>query len=135
MEANKEEIMCNRSNYKGKVYKKLLIAIVIIIGLSGVPAWTIWQKRRELLKIYKRLEQLNLRANYGEEYIEKNRGKVLVEIPEVYELANIAMVNFRKFVRFREFTEELLKPYRNREQAQTIPDLYPAILDWAEKYK
>ena len=41
------------------------------------------------------------------------------------------MVYFRKFVRFKEFSDALLELYRNRTQGQSIPDLYPAILDWA----
>ena len=44
------------------------------------------------------------------------------------------MVEDRKFVRFKEFAEELLRLYRDGEQRQKIPDLYPAILDWAEKH-
>jgi hypothetical protein len=43
------------------------------------------------------------------------------------------MVQGRKFGRFREFTEELLRIYRERAPGQTIPALYPAILAWAEK--
>jgi hypothetical protein len=42
------------------------------------------------------------------------------------------MVYSRKFVRFEEFADALLELYRNRAQSQSIPDLYPAILDWAE---
>lgn len=43
------------------------------------------------------------------------------------------MVHWRKFVRFDEFTQELRRLYRRRSEGQTIPDLYPAILDWAER--
>ncbi|HUT47112.1 MAG TPA: DUF4932 domain-containing protein [Sedimentisphaerales bacterium] len=43
------------------------------------------------------------------------------------------MVYSRKFVRFKEFAEALLKLYRNRAPGQSIPVLYPAILDWAEE--
>lgn len=43
------------------------------------------------------------------------------------------MVHGRQFVKFREFTEELLKIYRNRRPGQSIPILYPTILAWAEK--
>ncbi len=45
------------------------------------------------------------------------------------------MVNGRKFVRFKEFADKLLELYRNRVQGQSIPDLYPGILDWAEDYE
>jgi hypothetical protein len=41
------------------------------------------------------------------------------------------MIYGRKFIRFREFTEELLKLYRTT-QSQSIPSLYPAILSWAQ---
>jgi Domain of unknown function (DUF4932) len=42
------------------------------------------------------------------------------------------MVHHRKFVRFEAFAQELLRLYRNRADHQSIPDLYPAILAWAE---
>ena len=45
------------------------------------------------------------------------------------------MVHHRKFVRFKEFADQLLELYRNRAQGQSIPDLYPAILAWAEDYE
>jgi hypothetical protein len=45
------------------------------------------------------------------------------------------MVNSRKFVLFEQFDEKLLALYLARQERQTIPDLYQAILDWAEKYK
>jgi hypothetical protein len=45
------------------------------------------------------------------------------------------MIRNRKFVRFKEFAEQLLKLYRQRESSESIPDLYPAILDWAEDYE
>ncbi len=43
------------------------------------------------------------------------------------------MVGSRQFIRFREFTEELLRLYRDRTAGQSIPDLYPAVLSWAQK--
>jgi len=42
------------------------------------------------------------------------------------------MIKHRKFPRFTEFTQELLRLYRNRTEGQSIPDLYPAILDWIQ---
>jgi hypothetical protein len=42
------------------------------------------------------------------------------------------MVDSRKFVRFREFSEKLLELYEEREETQTLVGLYPRILDWAE---
>jgi hypothetical protein len=44
--------------------------------------------------------------------------------------ATSTMVRWRRFVRFKEFAQELR---RHRAEGQTIPDLYPAILDWAER--
>ena len=41
------------------------------------------------------------------------------------------MIEGRGFIRFGEFTGELLRLYRGRNPGQSIPDLYPAILDWA----
>lgn len=45
------------------------------------------------------------------------------------------MVNFRKFVLFEQFDKKLLEIYLTRKEGQTIPELYPAILDWAQTYK
>jgi hypothetical protein len=42
------------------------------------------------------------------------------------------MVHHRKFVRFKEFAERLLQLYLDREPGQSVPDLYPAIIEWAE---
>lgn len=80
--------MLNRRNYKGKVAKKLLISFLIVVGLSGILIWVIWWQRWALMEYIKRRY---CRANYSAEYIEKNRGKALVEIPEIFELANIAI--------------------------------------------
>ncbi len=41
------------------------------------------------------------------------------------------MVDSRRFVRFREFSEQLLRLYARRMPSQSIPDLYPDILSWA----
>jgi len=38
----------------------------------------------------------------------------------------------RKFVLFEQFSDKLLELYLNREEGETIPDLYPDILEWAE---
>ena len=43
------------------------------------------------------------------------------------------MVKSRKFVLFKQFDEKLLELYLNRKKGETIPDLYPKILEWAEK--
>lgn len=43
------------------------------------------------------------------------------------------MVKGRKFNRFGEFSEELLRLYRLQTPRQTLTDLYPAILAWAER--
>jgi hypothetical protein len=43
------------------------------------------------------------------------------------------MVHHRKFVRFKEFAAELLRLYRSGPERRSIPDLYPAILDWGER--
>ncbi len=43
------------------------------------------------------------------------------------------MVNRRGFAKFREFDQELLRLYQQRKPSETVADLYPAILAWAEK--
>lgn len=42
------------------------------------------------------------------------------------------MVNSRKCVLFEEFDKKLLELYPARKEGQMIPELYPAIPDWAE---
>jgi hypothetical protein len=42
------------------------------------------------------------------------------------------MINSRKFIRFREFSEKLLELYEQRGETQTLVGLYPKILDWAD---
>ena len=67
---------------------------------------------------------------YAYDNYEKQDAEVIVKRSAVD-----TMVHHRKFVRFKEFAHELLKLYRNRAKGQSIPDLYPAILDWAEDYE
>ncbi|MFC5409363.1 DUF4932 domain-containing protein [Larkinella bovis] len=45
------------------------------------------------------------------------------------------MVNQRGFRHFREFNEELLRLYQNRQPGQTVADLYPAIIAWSGQQK
>jgi hypothetical protein len=42
------------------------------------------------------------------------------------------MINSRQFIRFRQFSDKLLELYKRRGQNETIIDLYPKILDWAD---
>lgn len=42
------------------------------------------------------------------------------------------MVNNRKFIKFNEFNEELIRLYKNKEIYNSVEDLYPPILDWAK---
>jgi hypothetical protein len=67
---------------------------------------------------------------YAYDNYEKQDAEVIVKKSTVD-----TMVYSRKFVRFKEFAEVLLELYRNRTQGQSIPDLYPAILAWAEDYE
>lgn len=53
-------------------------------------------------------------------------------LQEVNDRVVNTMVNSRKFVRFREFNEKLLQLYQEQGEVQTIIELYPKILDWAE---
>lgn len=67
---------------------------------------------------------------YAHDNYEKQDAEVIVKKSTVE-----TMVHHRKFVRFKEFADRLLELYRNRAQDQSIPDLYPAILAWAEDYE
>ena len=40
------------------------------------------------------------------------------------------MVNDRGFVKYPEFNRELLRLYQEREEGQTVTNLYPAVLEW-----
>ncbi len=52
---------------------------------------------------------------------------------EIRRITIDTMVKRRKFIRFEEFSDKLLYLYRNRDEGQKIPDLYPSILAWAEE--
>jgi hypothetical protein len=43
------------------------------------------------------------------------------------------MINYRKFVRFKEFNEKLLDLYKKKKSADKAEDLIPAITDWMKK--
>ena len=40
------------------------------------------------------------------------------------------MIDIRGFTKFRAFNQELLRLYQEREEGQTVTDLYPAVLEW-----
>lgn len=42
------------------------------------------------------------------------------------------MVDYRKFIRFREFNRELMRLYKENKDKK-LPELYPMILDWCRK--
>ncbi|MHC4540968.1 MAG: DUF4932 domain-containing protein [Planctomycetota bacterium] len=52
---------------------------------------------------------------------------------EIRRITIDTMVKRRKFIRFEEFSDKLLHLYRNRDERQRIPDLYPSILASAEE--
>ncbi|MBN1360081.1 MAG: hypothetical protein JW993_05795 [Sedimentisphaerales bacterium] len=74
-------------------------------------------------------------ADYSADYVEQNQGRVLAEIPETFEQIHTRvvsqMVDSRRFVRFHEFSEQLLRLYLKRAPGESIPDLYPHIRTWA----
>ncbi|MFQ6083019.1 MAG: DUF4932 domain-containing protein [Candidatus Aminicenantia bacterium] len=74
------KVVYNDGNHKEKTQRKLLIPL-LIIGLSLIL------NQAHLGQYY----YPGKKAHYTQEYIEENKGKVIVEIPEVYELANIAI--------------------------------------------
>ena len=64
-------------------------------------------------------------------YIE---GRVSAEdFIEVVRRTTTQMENSRAFQRFGMFAQELLRLYRNRPAASRVSELYPAILEWAER--
>jgi hypothetical protein len=78
----------------------------------------------------------------------KNSQKLPIQMKNLYKTYNLhlhhriindrtarQMVNSRKFVLFEEFDKILLELCPARKEGQTIPELYPAIPDWAEKYQ
>lgn len=42
------------------------------------------------------------------------------------------MINWRKFIRFKEFNDKLRELYAAKKSGQTVADLYPQILTWAK---
>ena len=41
-----------------------------------------------------------------------------------------SMVRGRKFIKFNEFNQFLVSIYRNKNEGETVADLYPQIIDW-----
>ncbi|WP_229253886.1 DUF4932 domain-containing protein [Dyadobacter sp. NIV53] len=75
-----------------------------------------------------------------EEYM--NYGLVTLYYSEIFDEKTFAILNMRVeknmaglrgFQKFREFNQELLSLYKNRQPGQTVADLYPPIIDWASK--
>jgi hypothetical protein len=53
-------------------------------------------------------------------------GKDLKEIEKV----TVDIMNYRGFIHFQEFYDQLLALYKNRDDGKTVADLYPDILKW-----
>ena len=86
--------------------KKFICHIVtIIFGMCSVLICTCWSQYS-----YPRIK-----AHYSKEYIDKNKGRVIVEIPEVFELANIAIA---------------IKKIAIKETNQKIKEIEIAIDSW-----
>ncbi len=45
------------------------------------------------------------------------------------------MVEWRGFIKFKEFNRQLLELYRKRPAGQKVYELYPAILEWSGQFK
>ncbi|MEE9371227.1 MAG: hypothetical protein V3W45_07145 [Sedimentisphaerales bacterium] len=73
--------MCNDCKYKDKISKKPVI-LVLVIGSIVILGSTLCCQRQQLLML---LAPGYFSANYTKEYIRENKGKVIVEIPEVYD--------------------------------------------------
>ncbi len=107
--------MLSDDYYRGKVLKRILISAAVFAGLSGILIFLMYECRWDF--VYSLIG-----ANYSAEYIEENRGKALVEIPEMFELANIAIA----------ISEEGLKhPYRVRKRGA----YYEKVLEYFKPFK
>lgn len=83
-------------------------------------------------------------ARFDKKYRDARRGKTSVEIPEVYELVNVAIAMtptglgdrnlvYQDSEYYKAFDKFLVGLYRNRKPGQTLADLYPQIIEWFEK--
>jgi len=79
--------MCNNYKYKDKMSRKLII-IVFVIGFVIILSGTLCCQSQQMFML---LASGYFRANYTREYIRENKDKVIVEIPEIFELANVAI--------------------------------------------
>ena len=57
------------------------LIVALIFGIHSILVCTCWSQ----------YSNSKIKANYSKEYIDKNKGRVIVEIPEIFELANIAI--------------------------------------------
>lgn len=103
--------MLNDFSYKRKVIISFLIiglTTVLIVGCQSIRDNSVDSRTK---------------SQYTQEYIDENKGKVIVEIPEVYELANIAIAitdqgleNSSRVFKDGEYYEKVLEhflPFKN----------------------
>ena len=97
-------------------------------ALDDLGQWNAQENYRSAQMTFNEYMTWAVFALYVDDHYEETNAQIILERSTFS-----TMVQHRKFVRFREFTEQLRRLYRNRQPDQTIPDLYPAILVWMER--
>jgi hypothetical protein len=81
------KVMPNNSDHKREISKKALVPLLIF----GLYSTLIWACLGQYSYAQMKKSSFCINTQYTQEYVKENQGKVVVEIPEVYELANIAI--------------------------------------------
>ncbi len=101
----------------------------------------------DVVEAFSNLEKWNKASSYGRPALTFNEymtwgvfmlyahdiynGKDLAEIEKV----TVDIMNYRGFVHFQQFYNELLDLYEVKEDSKTVADLFPNIIEWCKKYK
>ena len=130
----------------GKVHEGLLSRVVFTEIDHNYVNPTSWSHWFRIGGAFHRTEQWNRQSNYRNPVATFNEYMTWAvfllyardtyrdqDFEEIKRITVDNMVNRRKFVLFDEFINELLQLYQGRDEGQTMPDLYPGILAWAEE--
>lgn len=65
----------------------IFVVLLVVVGLGAWVGYQVWESN-QYVDISQRVS-IGLTTSFPTDYIEQNRGKVIIEVPEVYELINI----------------------------------------------
>lgn len=136
-------------NFSEKVVEGLLSLMLFTeIDHNYVnPTTNLDENIMDVVKAFEDIEKWNKASNYGRPALTFNEymtwGVFLLYANDIYEgddlkdieKITVDIMNYRGFVHFQQFYDELLDMYVNKKDDKIVADLYPDILKWCKKYK